>query len=68
MRIGAGAPDPSKCRAKSLTGRDVAACLAEKGAACCFASWFGGQPLCTHPARDRIIERTLQEGGRAKAA
>ncbi len=63
-QIGAGAPQPLKCRATAMvSGHPTARCLAKSGVHCRFASWFGAETICNHPGRERIIARTLAREG-----
>ena len=59
--VGAGAPDPARCRARELTSaKDLADCLVEPLPACKFLLSFGNGGFCQHPERDRIIARTRE--------
>lgn len=56
--VGAGAPNPAKCRAKNIHNPSAAECLVEPAPSCQFGFWFGGNYFCAHPDRKRIIART----------
>jgi hypothetical protein len=56
--IGAGAPDPAKCEARTIMrGEPPAWCLAPGGRDCRFSQPFGDALLCCHPQRDAIVAR-----------
>jgi hypothetical protein len=60
--VGAGAPNPAKCRAKTLLGTTkLTRCLTEFPGTCLFFSRWGYAWFCKHPQRERIITRTLAE-------
>lgn len=57
--IGAGAPDPSQCRAgRAAHGPDLALCFVRPIPACRFILRFAGNSFCRHPDAERIIART----------
>ncbi len=60
--VGAGAPDPSKCRAvRRSHGLDLALCLVRPTPSCQFGLPFAGTYSCRHPEVERIIARTLAQ-------
>lgn len=57
--VGAGAPDPAKCRAeRNRYGPNLARCLVRPIPQCAFGFYFAGGYFCRHPEVDRIIART----------
>lgn len=57
--VGAGAPDPAKCRAgRRSHGIDLPLCFVKPIPNCPFGLGFAGNYFCRHPEVERIIART----------
>jgi hypothetical protein len=63
--VGAGAPEPSKCRAEPIGWAPLVAwCLFESPVKCRFSEPFESRWLCCHPQRERIVARAQAEARR----